>query len=57
MFKDWKLHVYLGNQASQIRTHFDEFPQGEIKDLHSYRDFSKTTQRILFSPIPQNSYV
>lgn len=48
MFKDWKLHIYLGNQTSQIRTHFDGLsPQGDIKDLHSCRDLSKPT------PLPQ----
>lgn len=53
MFRDWKLHVYLGNQASQIRTHSDEFSQSDIKDVHPHRDFSKTTQRMSFSPIQQ----
>lgn len=53
MFKDWKLHVYPDNWASQIRTHFDEFFQGDIKDLHSYRDYTKNA---IFTH-PPNSYV
>lgn len=54
MFKDWKLHVYLGSQASQIRACFDEFSQGDItfKDLQSYRDFAKIAQRMSYSAMP-----
>lgn len=59
MFKDWKLHVYLGSQASQIRACFDEFSQGDItfKDLQSTETLQKLHKECHIQQCPPNSHM